>query len=85
MSKSRNKSRSEVEALRGEVRRLKAELKYYKRRSHIENSIIDDEPVDIVDATKCPECRTGVLVDYDWKFVLVKKCSECDYKITKKK
>lgn len=85
MGRSRNKSRSEVEALRGEVRRLKAELKYYKRRDHIEHIIVDEEPVEIVNATKCPNCHNGILIDYDWRFVLVKKCSSCDYQIRKKK
>jgi hypothetical protein len=85
LGKSRNKSRSEVEALRGQVRQLKAELKYYKRRSHIENTIIDEEPVENVNTTKCPNCHDGVLVEYDWRFVLVKKCTDCDFQVRKKK
>lgn len=85
MGKSRNRSRSEVEALRGEVRRLKAELKFYKRRSHIEHTIIDEEPVENVHTSKCPECADGILIEYDWRFVVVKKCDQCEYQLRKKK
>lgn len=90
MGKTRNRSKSEVEYLRGENRRLKAELKYYKRRSHIENSIIDDvideaplENVKPLDA--CPECGKGILVEYDFKFATLKKCTDCGHEERKRK
>ena len=89
MGKSKNRSKSEVEYLRGEVRRLKAELKYYKRRSHIETGIIDEvieeAPIkDISVSNTCPDCGKGVLQEIDLHFLIVKKCDHCDYKETKK-
>jgi hypothetical protein len=88
MGKSRNRGKSEIESLRGEVRALKKELKYYKRRSHIENSIIDDvideAELDIVDAEVCPSCHENVLIEYDFVFALLRKCS-CGYEEKRKK
>ncbi len=88
MGKSRNRGKSEVESLRGEVRSLKKELKYYKRRSHIENSIIDDviddAELDIVDTEPCPSCGKGVLVTYDFVYATLKKC-QCGFEVKKRK
>jgi hypothetical protein len=88
MSKSRQKSSSEVQHLRGEVRRLKAELKYYKRRSHIETAIIDDvidgAPLeDMKPSDACPECGKGVLIEHDFKYVVIRKCTNCEFKVKK--
>jgi hypothetical protein len=85
MGKSRNKGRSEVETLRGEIRQLKKELKYYRRRAHIETTIIDEAPIERVFTAQCPECKSGVLISYDFKYVILDKCSECEYQIKKKK
>ncbi len=89
MSKSRNKSKSEVEHLRGQVRELKAKLKYLRRRQHIENSIIDDViedgNVENINAVDCDECGKGVLVEYDFKFATLKKCTHCDHEVRKRK
>lgn len=90
MSKSKNKNRSQIEFLQGEIRSLKKELKYYKRRSHIENSIIDDviedSNLEIVNTSKCPECPGGILVDYDFVYAILRKCA-CGYeeKLSKRK
>lgn len=90
MGKSKNKSKSEVEHLRGEIRRLKAELKYYKRRAHIENSIMDDviddaplEDVKIMD--DCAQCGKGCLIEYDFKYATLKKCDNCGHEERKRK
>lgn len=89
MSKSRNKTRSEVEHLRGQVRQLKAELKYYKRREHISNADTDDldydDVQDITAAKPCPKCGKGILIEYDFKYVLLMKCDHCEYSERKKK
>ena len=85
MGKSRNRGRSEVETLRGEIRQLKKELKYYRRRAHIERTIVDEAPVERVNTTQCPECKSGILISYDFKFVILDKCSECEYQLRKKK
>lgn len=88
MSKSRNRSKSEIEHLRGQIRQLKAELKYYKRRSHIENSIIDDviedSNLEIVNTSECPSCGKGVLIEYDFVYATLRKCS-CGYEEKRRK
>ncbi len=88
MGRSRNRGRSEVESLRGEIRQLKKELKFLRRRSHIENSIIDDvieeSDLDIVDTEPCPSCGKGVLITYDFIYAELKKCS-CGYEEKKRK
>jgi hypothetical protein len=89
MSKSKNKSRSELEHLKGQIRELKAELKYYKRRAHIETSIIDDviEDGDLedVNAYQCPSCKSGALIEFDFKFAVLRKCSNCGHEERKGK
>lgn len=89
MAKSKNRSHSEIEYLRGEVRRLKAELKYYKRRDHLNSEIIDDidydDVQDIVDVRQCPKCRTGILLEYDFVRAILTKCDKCDFEQRKRK
>lgn len=90
VGKTRNRSKSEVEFLRGENRRLKAELKYYKRRAHIENSIIDDvieeAPLENVrPLDQCPNCGKGLMIEYDFKFATLKKCDSCGHEERKRK
>lgn len=88
MGKSRGRGKSEVESLRGEIRSLKKELKYFKRRSHIENSIIDDviddSELDFVDTEPCPACGKGVLITYDFVYAVLKKC-QCGFEQKKRK
>ncbi len=88
MSKSKNKSRSELEHLRGQIRQLKAELKFLRRRSHIENSIIDDviedSDLEVVDTEPCPSCGKGVLVTYDFVYATLRKCA-CGYEEKRRK
>lgn len=66
MGRSRGRGKSEVENLRGQVRQLQKELKYYRKRAHIETTIVDEMPVEEVTATKCPNCPEGVLISYDF-------------------
>ncbi len=84
MGKSRNRGRSEIEALKGQIRQLQKELRYYRKRAHIENSIVDEEEPQSVDAKQCPECK-AVVVSYDFKFIVLDKCTECTYQLRKKK
>jgi len=84
MGRSRNRGKSEIESLKGQIRSLQKELKYYRRRAHIENSIIDEQPVENINARQCPSCG-GLLVEYDFKFILLDKCSDCEYQLRKKK
>jgi len=90
MGKTRNKSRSELEFLRGEVRKLRAELKYYKRREHIVPDEVDedldyDDVQDIVKVRQCPVCKHGCLIDYDFYRAILTKCDSCGFQKTQKK
>lgn len=88
MGRSRNRGKSEVESLRGEIRQLKKELKYFKRRSHIENSIIDDviddSNLEVINTSECHHCGKGVLVEYDFVYAILRKCA-CGYEEKKRK
>lgn len=78
MSKGKNKGRSEVEELRGVVRRLKSQLKYYRRRSHIKNSNTDIDDNDI--EFDCPNCGKGFLEETDLLYVKFDICNICGYR-----
>ncbi len=90
MGKSRNKTHSEVEYLRGEVKRLKAELKYFKRRDHIHSEIVEEvleeQDLDITDMNVCQHCGKGIILEYDFTHLLLRRCGTCDWqeKIKKK-
>lgn len=88
MGKSRGRGKSEVEFLRGKVRELQKEVKYLRKRSHIENSIIDDviedSELEIINTTECPECGKGVLIEYDFVYAILRKCA-CGYEIKQRK
>lgn len=80
MSKSKSKNRNEVEHLRGIIRRLKAQLKYYKRRAHIpeDDIILEDEEVD--SEMICKKCGKGILRELDLKYVVYLVCDVCNEK-----
>ena len=80
MSKSKNKSRSEVEHLKGIIRRLKSQLKYYRKR---DSSVYDNTPYDEdfeeEDVEVCEECGKGVIEVYDFYKIIIRKCNLCGY------
>lgn len=85
MSKSKSKNRNEVEHLRGIIRRLKAQLKYYKRRAHIpeDDILLEDEEVEL--QANCENCGKGIIIQYDFKYVILERCDTCgNEKRTKK-
>lgn len=89
LGRTKNKSRSEVEALRGRIRSLEKELKYHRRRSHIDQSIVDDmldgAPVeDVKIGEPCPDCGKGQLFEIDLGFLTLKRCDVCEYKTKKR-
>lgn len=88
MGKSRGRGKSEVESLRGEIRQLKKELKFLRRRSHIENSIIDDviedSDLEVINTFECPSCGKGVLIEYDFIYATLRKCA-CGYQEKRRK
>lgn len=87
MSKSRNKNRSEVEYLRGRIRQLESQLKYYKKRELFFESPIEEieEEVENIKAAQCPECKRGIVTVYDFNFATLAKCGNCDYEKRQKK
>lgn len=89
MGKSKGKNRSEVEYLRGKIRSLEAELKYYKRRSHIQeldlDELVDECEVEHVDALQCPKCHKGILQVFDFLFATLSKCDNCGFEKREKK
>ncbi len=83
MSKTKSKSRSEVEYLRGRVRKLESELKYYKKRSHFAENTLDevaeDNEVHDVNAKQCDNCGKGVLIEYDFYYAVLSRCDHCGF------
>ncbi len=83
MGKSKNKNHSEVEFLRGQVRKLASELKYYKKRAHIVESTIDDaiEENELynINAKQCPRCGKGNLIELDFYFATLSRCDHCSF------
>lgn len=84
MSKTKNKSRSEVEYLRGVIRRLRAQVKYYKRRAHIPENEVEEEIKELL-AQECTECGKGHMREHDFRFVIMKVCDVCGHQETTKK
>lgn len=85
MGKLRNKSSSEVEHLRGELRSLKSEnkslrqrLKQLEKREHFfENPIIEkEEPIKKLEI--CTSCGKGNLKYVDLGRVIYQVCPVCD-------
>lgn len=90
MSKSRQKSGSELEYLRGENRKLKSLVRHLKKenrrlskKEHIfdDHQITDNEYVPNTHLDECPNCKDGVLVLTDWVHVRMKICNNCTYKV----
>jgi predicted nuclease with TOPRIM domain len=98
LGKVKNKTHSEVEELRGVVKKLKKENSQLKRQLRsankyqhqyedvIENNILEENPEEIVEKIAyCPECHKGRL-----KLVLsldirqVYECDQCDFRKTVK-
>lgn len=86
MSKTKNKSRNEVEYLRGVIRRLRAQVKYLKKRAHISNDIIiRDELEEYLEESNCTNCGKGHMEEFDFNFVIIKRCDICGYQEKEKK
>ena len=73
--KKKDKGHRELEELRGENRRLRKLLKYYKRRQNKEEPAEEEE----MDLDKCPECGKGEILATDFKFIVIETCNLCPY------
>jgi NAD-dependent SIR2 family protein deacetylase len=80
MSKSRRKGHSEVESLRGEIRRLNAQLKYCKRcnEQHRDDDLDYDDVPEIEPV--CQQCGKNKLKIIDLKYVVFEVCELCGFK-----
>ena len=85
MGKSKNKNGSEVSYLKGKIRQLEAEVKFLKRHQHITTEdLTEQEEVLEVEVDKCPKC-SGILVSYDYNFIILSKCGKCSFEKRQKK
>lgn len=88
MAKTRRKEHSEVEYLRGQIKKLESEnrqlkkrVKQLDRKSHFYENLVDENVEDIeFKAEKCPQCKQGILFLLDLKHVRFHTCTECEYR-----
>lgn len=93
MSKTKNKNKSEVEHLRGIIRKLKAQVrslstrnKELERQSHFYEYIADEVIEDVeIKEDICEECGKGILSEIDLVHVIVTTCDLCEFRTTRKK
>lgn len=87
VAKSKNKNRSEVEYLRGRLRKLESQVKYYKQREHFFEAPAEEiiEEVEDISVNRCPNCKRGVVTNYDFAFAILSKCESCGYEKREKK
>lgn len=83
MAKSKNKSRSEAEFLKGKVRQLKRQLRECQKSKGIE--IFEEEPVEDVSIVLCELCGKGSVTEIDLDFIVIRKCDHCEFRQAKKK
>ncbi len=92
MGKSKQKTHSEVEYLRGLVRELKSEnrhikkkLKHAERKEHNYDGIITqafengDIEIKITNKPMCPNCGKFELEEIDLKHLIIKRCLLCKH------
>lgn len=91
MSKSRQKTHSETEHLRGQIKNLKSEnrqlrkrLKELEKQSHFYEEIADEAIEEVKVKNTCKACGEGVLQEVDLGIKVLVKCDSCDYKRTRK-
>lgn len=87
MGKSKNNNRSELEFLRGEIRRLQKLVRQAeKHHRNLEDIILAEEPEIIKTKASCPECREGeikLILSLDIKDIYC--CSSCNFRKVIKK
>lgn len=92
--KSEEHYRGQIRALKGEIRRLQQQLRYYERRDHLVDTRLEvEEDTQPIETTKessktliCPKCKYEMVeIDLGRKFLY--KCSNinCEHRKTKEK
>lgn len=91
MSKTKNKSHSETDHLRGQIKKLKSENRALKRRnkqlekkSHFFEEVMDETVEEADFKNACPECKSGQVIEYNFVHLIVEKCDKCDYQKKRK-
>lgn len=88
MSKTKQKEKSEMEHLRGRIKRLQSQNRQLRKRNrelerkaHFFENIVDDvvEESDVTEVI-CPKCKSGVLQLLDLHHISLISCTACDYK-----
>lgn len=87
MSKTKQRNHSELDHLRGRVKKLESQnrqlrkrLKSLDKREHLYEDLLDAVAEDIIVDPKCPKCKTGKLEYKDFTHVKFEVCVDCDYK-----
>lgn len=81
MGKTKNKNKSEVEFLRGEVRRLKRQVKQLERTAHFfETAIVEEAPVEVKKVRHCNNCGKGVMAEFEIMDRVFATCGTCGHR-----
>lgn len=83
MGKSKRKTHSEVEHLKGVIRSQKSEIRQLKKLLRQKDKYYDDvaENVEEENEDKCPNCGKGEIRIVDFSFVKYEACDICKYKV----
>ena len=86
MSKTKQRTHSEVEYLRGQIKKLKSEKRSLERRnkelerkSHFYEEVMDETVEEVDFKNSCPNCKSGQVIEYNFVHLIVQKCDKCDY------
>lgn len=84
MGKTKNRHGSEVEYLRGEVRRLKKHIRQLEKREHAyETAFLDEKEIEIEEVKLeliCNECGKGKLKHFELLGRFFEECTVCDHR-----
>jgi hypothetical protein len=84
LGKTRNKNRSELEFLKGEVRRLKRHIKQLEKSQHMyEDIILNEREVEVAEVPiirRCESCGKGKLKEFNLLDRIFIECDTCDYR-----
>lgn len=87
MSKSRNKNRSEIEYIKGQLKKVQTENRQLKKRirqldkkSHFYENIVDEAVEEASLGETCESCGKGTMHHYDLVHVKLEICDLCGYK-----